>query len=74
MTQELQTDVVNDPLRDFELCIEISLPGRIIGSVFRVESGEIVLRIFPGSQAIDFPSQWLSELLQSAENDLPRVT
>ena len=70
---EWNADVGNDPEREYDLVIEIRKGNDYRGRVVRLESGELVLQVYPTSSGFDVPVAWLSKLLGSAERELPRA-
>lgn len=63
-------DVANDPDRDYELCVELSLNAEHRASVLRLPSGELVIRWYADAKDAELPASWLIQVLQRAEREL----
>lgn len=64
-------DVVNDPSRDYDLCVDLWEGDQHRATIFRSPEGEVRLKVYPSSdKAMEVPAHWLVEVLQRAEKDI----
>ena len=73
MLEGWRAEIVNDPTRDFELCVELYESEYHRATIRRHLSGALVLVWFLSLDAdiVEVPAKWLQELLNRAERELP---
>lgn len=72
MEHRWKAEITNNPMRDYELCIEIWEADEHRATLERAGSGELVLTNYPSESAIRIPAVWLAKAIQQAEAKLPK--
>ena len=63
--------MANDPDREFALVVEILEDENWRGRIERLSSGDLVVAVYPDADALRIPAKWLSDLIASADRELP---
>lgn len=72
MEHRWKAEITNNPMRDYELCIEIWEADEHRATLVRDGSGELVLTIYPSESTIPIPAVWLAKVMRQAEEELPK--